>query len=79
MKNKDIMDKQSLKKKDLAQAGTLIPFLSEHHPGIVSKAWTDLLAKHHTWGKIVLKGAEKLPDPVKETKVVSEILRQKIL
>ena len=63
------------KRKDLAQAGTLISFLSEKHPEVLETAWQDLLSKHRTWGKLVQEGAKKLPDDVKDIPIVSTILK----
>jgi hypothetical protein len=63
------------KKKDLAQAETLISFLSEKHPDVLKAAWQDLLNAHRTWGKLVQQGAQKLSDNVKDIPIVSTILK----
>ncbi|MHB1747679.1 MAG: GSU2403 family nucleotidyltransferase fold protein [Leptospirillum sp.] len=62
------------KEKDLSQAGTLIGFLSEHHPDFLETAWTDLLRKHQTWGDIVKKAARKIPEKIVSQEIVRSIL-----
>lgn len=62
------------KRKDLAQAGILIAFLSDRHPEILERAWQDLLHKHRLWAKLVQQGAQKLPNNIKAVSVISSVL-----
>ena len=62
------------KKKDLAQAAAMIGFLAKNHTSLIEDAWTDLLRKHRTWGKIVWCSAANLPEKAKKLPVVSSIL-----
>lgn len=63
------------KDKDLAQSGAMIAFLSDKHPEMLERAWQDLSNKHKTWRQIVQKGVKKLPGELKNTPVISAILK----
>lgn len=65
------------KEKDLAQAASMISFLSEKHPEYLENAWKDLTNGKPTWGEIVRRVARKLPEDVRKTESVSRILNSK--